>query len=103
VVELWAEKKRKEEEEGKKRMRQKEKEYDEIFKRSKLVEKSPSKREEKENERGDGTQELIIVLKEVKNELKQKIELRKEVREMKEEWKTRMEGLKNRMDMMEKK
>jgi len=41
-------------------MRQKEEEYDEIFKRSKLVERSPSKKEEKENEMGDGTKELII-------------------------------------------
>jgi len=38
------EKGRKEEKEEKKRTRQKEEEYDEIFKRSKLVERSPSKR-----------------------------------------------------------
>jgi len=44
VMELWAEKERKEEKEEKKRMRQKEEECDEIFKRSKLVERSPSKR-----------------------------------------------------------
>jgi len=47
-MELWAEKERKEEEEEKKRMRQKEKECDEIFKRSKLIERSPSKRVERE-------------------------------------------------------
>jgi len=34
-------------------MRQREQEYDEIFKRSKQVDRSPSKREEKENGRGD--------------------------------------------------
>jgi len=66
VMELWAEKERKEEEEEKKRMRQKEEECDEIFKRSKLVERSPSKRIERENEAGDGTKELIIVLKDLK-------------------------------------
>jgi len=43
VGELWAEKERKEEEERKKGMRQKVEEYDKIFKRSKLVERSPSK------------------------------------------------------------
>jgi len=43
VMELWAEKERKEEEEAKKRMRQKKEECDEIFKRSKLVERSPKK------------------------------------------------------------
>jgi len=67
VIKLWAEKERKEEEETKKRMRQKEVECDEIFKRSKLVERSPSKNVERENEAGDGTKELIIVLKELKN------------------------------------
>jgi len=36
VMELWAEKERKEEEVGKQRTRQKEEEYDEIFKRKKL-------------------------------------------------------------------
>jgi len=36
VMELWAEKERKEEEVGKKRTRQKEEEYDDIFKRTKL-------------------------------------------------------------------
>jgi len=41
---------------------------------------------EKENGREDGTKELIIVLKELKNELKHEIaELRKEIRKMKEE------------------
>jgi len=74
----FLEKERKEEEEGKKGMRQKEDEYDEIFKRSKLVERSPSKREEKENGRGDGTKELIIVSKNLKNDLQQEIaDLRK--------------------------
>jgi len=69
-----------------KKMRQKEEEYDEIFKRYKLVERSPSKREEKKNGRGDRTNELIIILKELKNDLKQEIaELRKEIKEMKEE------------------
>jgi len=81
VVELWAEKEKKEEEGGKKRMRQKEEKHDEIFKRSKLVERSSSKREGKEYEIGNETKELIIILKELKNELKQEIaELRKEVR-----------------------
>jgi len=69
-----------------KRMRQKEEEYDEIFKRSKLVERSPSKRIVRENEAGDGTKELITVLKKLKNALRKEMaELRKEVREMKEE------------------
>jgi len=54
-------------------MRQKKKECNEIFKRSKLVERSPSKRVEKKNEAGDGTKELIIVLKDLKNDLKQEI------------------------------
>jgi len=85
VVELWTEKERKKEEEGKKRTKQEE-EYDEIFKRSKLLERSSNKREEKENGKGDRTNELIIVLKKLKNYLKQEIaELTKEVREMKEE------------------
>jgi len=57
VMELWAEKERKEEEEVKKRMRQKEEECDELFKRSKLVERSPSKRVKRENEAGDGMKE----------------------------------------------
>jgi len=48
-------------------MKQKEKEHDEIFKRSKLIERSLSKREERENEMGDGTKELIIILKKLKN------------------------------------
>jgi len=81
-MELWAKKERKEEEEEKKRMRQKEEECDEIFKKSKLVERSPSKRIEKENEVGVGTKELIIVLKDLKQEIAR---LRKEVREIKEE------------------
>jgi len=85
-VELWAEKERKEEEEGKKRMRQKEEEYDELFKRSKLAERSPSKREEKDNGEGDGINELITILKELENDLKEEIaDFRKEVRKMKEE------------------
>jgi len=101
VIELWAKKERKEDEEGKKRTRQKEEEYDEIFKRSKLVERSLNKRKEKENRRGDRTKEMIIVVKELKNDLKQEIaQLRKEVREMKEEWKTRVEGLEKRMDIV---
>jgi len=50
VVELWAEKERKEEEEGKKRRSQKEEKYDEVYKRSKLVERSPSNREERRME-----------------------------------------------------
>jgi len=62
-MELWAEKERKEEEEGKKRMRQKEEEYNEAFKRNKLVDRSPSNREVKENIRGDGLNEWIIILK----------------------------------------
>jgi len=103
VMDLWAEKERKEEEEAKKRMRQKEEECNEIFKRSKLVERSPSKRVENENEAGNGMKELIIVLKDVKSDLKQKIaEFRKEVRKLKEEWKKRMEGLEKTMDTMEK-
>jgi len=48
-------------------MRQKEKKYNEIFKRNELVERSPSKREEKENERRDGMNELITILKKLKN------------------------------------
>jgi len=64
------EKERKEEEVGEKSTRQKEEECDKIFKRSKLVERSPGKREKKEDEVGDGTKELIMVLKELKNELK---------------------------------
>jgi len=56
-MELWAEKERKEEDETKKRMRQKDEECDEIFKRSKLIERSSSKRVERENEAGDGTKE----------------------------------------------
>jgi len=55
VVELWAEKERKEEKEAKKRIRQKKEECEEIFKRSKLVERTPSKRIERENEVRDGT------------------------------------------------
>jgi len=70
MMELWAEKERNEEEEEEKRMRQKEKKCDEIFKRSKLVERLPSKRIERENEAGDGTKELIIVLKDLKKEKK---------------------------------
>jgi len=86
VMELWAEKEKKEEEEAKKRMRQKEEKCDEIFKRSKLVERSPSKSVERENEVEDGKKEWITVLKELKNELKNEIaELRKEVREIKEQ------------------
>jgi len=61
VVEQWTEKERKEEKEGEKSARQKEEE----FKRSKLVERLPSKRLERENEAGDGTKELIMVLKEL--------------------------------------
>jgi len=34
-------------------MKQKEEEYDEVFKRSKLIERSSSNREEKKNGRGD--------------------------------------------------
>jgi len=57
-----------------------------LFKRSKLIERSPSKREETENGRGDGTNELITSLKELKKDLKQEIaELRQEVSEMKKE------------------
>jgi len=67
VMELWAEKERKEEEEGKKRTRQKEEEGDEILKRSKLVEKSPRKSVVSESEAEDGEKELIMVLKELKN------------------------------------
>jgi len=86
VVEQWAEKERKEKEEGKKSTRKKKEECDKIFKRSKLVERSLSKRIERENEVEDGTKELIMVLKKLRNELKQEMaELRKEVREMKEE------------------
>jgi len=47
VIELWVEKERKEEEEAKKE------ECDEIFKRSKLVERSLSKSVESENEAED--------------------------------------------------
>jgi len=84
-------------------MRQKEEEYDEVFKRSKLIERSRSKREEKENGKRNGLNELITILKELKNNLKEEIaDLRKKVREMKEEWKTRAEGLDKRMDTMEK-
>jgi len=47
---------------------------------------------------------LIIVLKDLENDLKQEIAgLRKEVREIKEEWKKRMEGLEKKIDTMEKK
>jgi len=70
-------------------MRQKEEEYDEIFKRSKLVERSPNRRVERENETGYGTKEL----KDLKNDLKQEIAgLRKEVKEIKKE------GLEKRHD-----
>jgi len=104
VMELWAEKERTEEEEAKKRMRQKEEECDEIFKRSKLVEKSLSKSVESETETEDGEKEWITVLKKLKNELKKEIaELRKEVRKMKKQWKRRVKGLEKRMDTMEKK
>jgi len=100
VMELWTEKERKVEEEEKKRMRQKEEECDEIFKRSKLVERSPNRRVERENKAGYGTKEL----KDLKNDLKQEIAgLRKEVKEIKEEWKKSMEGLEKRIDTMEKK
>jgi len=58
VMELWAEKERKEEKEEKKRMRQKEEECDKIFKRSKLVERSPSKRVERENETGEWNEKI---------------------------------------------
>jgi len=56
--------------EEQKRMRQKEEECDEIFKRNKQVERSPNKRVARENEAGDGTKELIIILKHLKNDLK---------------------------------
>jgi len=93
-VELWAEKERKEEEKRKKRTRQKEEEYDEIFKKSKLIERLLSNRQEKENGRGDGRNELITLMKELKKDLKEEMgDLRKEVPEMKEEWKTRAEDL----------
>jgi len=59
VMELWAEKERKEEEQAKKRMRQKKEQCDEIFKRSKLVERTPSKSVERENEAEDGNNEWI--------------------------------------------
>jgi len=86
VVKLWAKKEGKAEEEGKNIMRQKEEEYNEIIKRSKLVERSPSNRREKENGRGDGLNELITILKELKKDLKEELaDLRKEVKEMKEE------------------
>jgi len=52
VLELRAEKERKIEEDAEKRMRHKEKECDEKFERSKLVERSPSKRVKRENEAG---------------------------------------------------
>jgi len=104
MVELWAEKERKKEEEAKKRIRQKEEECQEIFKRNKLVERSSRNRIERENEAEDGAKELITVLKKIRNELKQEMaELRKKVREMKEEWKTRGKDLEQRMDTMEKK
>jgi len=55
------------------------------LKRSKLVERSPRKSVESESEAEDGEKELIMVLKELKNELNQEMaELRKEVKDMKE-------------------
>jgi len=53
-------------------MRQKEEEYDEVFKRSKLVERSSSNREEKENGRKDGLNKLITILKELKKDYRRK-------------------------------
>jgi len=100
MVELWAQSERKEEEEGNKRMKQKEKEYDEIFKKSKLVEGSPNNRENKKNGRGDGLNELITIMKELKKEM---ADLRKEIREMKEGWKTIARSLEKRMDTMKEK
>jgi len=70
VEELWAEMEKKEEVEEKMRMRQQEEEYDEIFKRSKLVDRSPSKREEKENGRRDELNKLITIFKELKKGFK---------------------------------
>jgi len=67
-------------------MRKKEEEYDKIFKRSKLVERSSSNREEKENGREDGLNELITILKELKKDLKEEMaDLKKKVKKMKEE------------------
>jgi len=82
-------------------MRQKEEEYH-VFKRSKLLERAPSNRKEKENGKGDGLNELIIILKELKKDLKEKMaDLRKQVREIMEYESGRF-GEK-RMDAMEKK
>jgi len=97
-MKLRADKKEKEKEEEKKR--QKEETYNEIFKRSNLLVKSPEiGRKEKEDEKGDGENEMLTILKEIK----EKTDMRKEVREMKEGWKTRVEGLGKRQDTMEKK
>jgi len=51
------------------------------LKRNKLVERSRSKREEKMNGKGDGMNELLTILKELKNDLKKEIIVfRKEIR-----------------------
>jgi len=51
-MELWADKERKENEEGKKRMRQKKEINNEIFKRSKLLVRLPINGKEKEKVEG---------------------------------------------------
>jgi len=49
-------------------MRQKKEKYNEIFKRSKLIERSPREiNQERRKGKLNGTKELIIVLKELKN------------------------------------
>jgi len=68
-MEQCSERVRKGEEVGENSTRQKEEKCDEIFKKSKLVKRSPGKREEKEYKAGDGTKELIMVLKKLRIEL----------------------------------
>jgi len=61
-------------------MRQKKEEYDEVFKRSKQVERSVSSREEQENGRRNRMNELITIRKELKEQM---ADLRKDLTKMK--------------------
>jgi len=67
--------KRKERKRKRGKREQKKEEYDEVFKKSKLVKRLPSNREEKENRRGDGLNELITIFKELKKDLKEEMAL----------------------------
>jgi len=69
VVELWADKERKEEEEGKKRTRQKEEINNEVFKRSKLLARLSISGKEKKGGRENGENKRLTILKEIKEEM----------------------------------